>query len=536
MDEEKEITLEIPAVDVEPEDSPTAAIPAEEDGPTVAISAEEDGPTMAIPAEEDGPTVAIPADQPAPEGSAAPAPQFAPPLAGFEPPAEPVRQSFPKVLIPVFLLILVVAAGLGIYLFMNSRGNILLVGIEKTFSQERMINDFRNAMEDGVYTAKYGLEVKAPKGIIFGVPEFTVNAEMTQSMDAEKKEMSLDGKVEFLSFSQSFVACMDDHQILVSLPDLIKTVLKYDYTEDKSKGFLSEAFREGEGPEEWDKFLSEFWDTMDSNQELQQESNGILLQFLEGLEPEKLDKAEFPVDGKNVKCKGYQYTITGDMLIKLWDEYEKLLEKKMKLPEEAKDAMDELDDEVEDALEDMKDITCKVYIWKGRFADIQIESRDFDPIEICFLGGAYPTENMEILMDEGAIEIYGTSEEDKLTRRISLIGSMGKAPSDEDDKEDDGKDEEDEVDLVLLEYTPSSHSLAITIPDELLDELVPSSGMPTGFKASFSLAVEDSADIKKPAEDGKVLNIGTAGEDELEEFVEEVEKYAEKIAEDLFDY
>ncbi|MEY8338299.1 zinc ribbon domain-containing protein [Lachnospiraceae bacterium 62-35] len=278
---------------------------------------------------------------------------------------------------------------------------------------------------------------------------------------------------------------MDEKSLAVSVPELSKKVFLLNYGDDLEKqvednmiirSALSQAGIEASAVESYFTYLWSFYDEADRPFDLPalweryKTGSAAMEEFKEAMTVEKAEPAVFTVNGKEVKCKGYDVVISQEAVIDfiettseffmedddLKGDVREFLSQVLALggremvgmsPEElqikAWKSMEEYADQAIAAMEEsVEDIEITVYVdKKGRMAglngvtSLSLEDGVYDfELEAQFKGGSYVTQNMEsqLSISHGGdtvtfvLEREGVYDKDKLNQnqylRIKGVG------------------------------------------------------------------------------------------------------------------
>ena len=319
-----------------------------------------------------------------------------------------------------------------------------------------------------------------------------------------------------------------DKESISVASSLLNNQYIYNYTEDPDDdSFLAELFEEMEDEgldadtingalKDYYNTLMDFENLNKTNEELIEECKD----HLRDLEVKKADSAEFEVNGKEVKCKGYTVIITEKDMKKLLDSYTKSMkntfEKSMGTILEAADMdiddlMDETFGEAYDAIEDMEDIEIDFYIYKNEIAAIEMEIDD-EKLSVQFQGGDYRAQN--ILVSAAGSKVELTGEKKGNVEKATVKADKETIFSYEfDSKKGDllltVSDGYDDYEIEGINVKSEDDELVVSFDEIDLDGVL--------FDGSFT--IKKDAKIKAMSGDEFILNEAT--EDELMETVQD---------------
>ncbi|MBO5460609.1 MAG: hypothetical protein J5983_02275 [Ruminococcus sp.] len=311
------------------------------------------------------------------------------------------------------------------------------------------------------------------------------------------------------------VAGLDDEYVKLQIPSFSDDVLAYNYTKEKT-GFLADNV---------DQMYLDMVDEMiamvyegNDTEEITKDLKELFTSEYEKLDFEKVDKEEFEINDKDVKCKGYETTISEDTLLDLIDGIEDIYNEyyggsSELMYEMTGDTTEELFDEMRYSFEGMPDMDITFYIYKNKLACINMDV-DGSEAEIRFLGGDIRMQNMEIAADgETVLEIKGkTDGSEETIRMYSYDMEMLKL-------EYESKSGEYTLDIgegsVYVEGVLTSDKKELTLAIDTLEEYGYSYG-------SGSITVSKGASAEKLS--GELVDIGEASEAELMDIVMEYEE------------
>ena len=317
---------------------------------------------------------------------------------------------------------------------------------------------------------------------------------------------------------------------------LLNNQYVYYYTEDLDEdSFLYELFEEMESEgldaDTVNGILKDYYNTLTDYESLNKANEELIEEIKEhfrDLDVEKTDSAEFEINGKDVKCKGYTVTITEKDLKKALDSYTKAMkgtfEKSMGTLLEvadmdAEELMDEAFGEAYDAIEDMEDIDIDFFIYKNQLAAIEIEV-DGEKLSIQFQGGDYRAQNILMKVDGSKLEITGSK--DGNVEKAAIKADKEEIFSYEfDSKKGDLSfvinDGYDEYEIEGINIKSKDDELVIALNEMDLE----------GVILDGSLTVKKAAKLKEMSGDEFSLNDAT--EDDLEEAFEDESAALEEL-------
>lgn len=336
-----------------------------------------------------------------------------------------------------------------------------------------------------------------------------------------KKEMSVSGEIGASVISTNFNFYMNQSKVCFDMKGL--DPVYYDFTEEKD-GDLEDLMGGDVTFDQIDTVLKTLADSDGFVKDLEKANSKALAT----LEFEKADKEEFEVDGKDVKCGGYTTTLDKDAIEAMLEEYKTVLESH----EDIVDLLEEvtgtdLDDMVETITGEMgkdDEVEITFYLYKDQVAAIVVKPKKADKVEVLIEGGSFPTQNMKVKMGKETIyEVKGKEKDGKITQEVYNYGTKTSE----------------------MEYDKESGDISISYTDEYGYSSFTMSGkyekVKGGFKLTFDdiefdsygyTAVDDfeltiqatkGAKIEKVDIDDDALDLGNADEDDLEDYVEDIE-------------
>lgn len=350
--------------------------------------------------------------------------------------------------------------------------------------------------------------------------EAVVNSEevdMEVVFAASKKEKQVSAVVDVPGFGDiEAIAGLDDEYLKLQIPTFSDDVIAYNYVDEKH-GFLVDNV-DAEVIDMLDEALAMAYqgESDTSNEEFAKALVEAVQNQYGSLEFEKVDKEEFEVNGKDVKCKGYAVSITEDVVVDMIDEVGEVIydyygdEIDDLLAAEGLTWYDVIDEMVY-GMEGMPDMDVTFYVYKNKLASIILEIEEYDgTAEILFLGGDYRMQNMEIVADgETVVEIEGEKDG---SEECIVVSSQGMDLMEFCYDTKDGLYSFDIAGELYLEGTIESSNKEFRLNvDELIVE-----GSNIG---SGSISVQKGAEFTEM--DGELFDIGNASESELQSYLME---------------
>lgn len=374
--------------------------------------------------------------------------------------------------------------------------------VEEITNNNQLIKvfDVKDIVGDKNYSVEVDVDTELPS-----VGDISVEGKISVADDLMQASGDLD-----LSFLPSieYIFQLDDHQLKGNIPLLDKYLFTYDYTKNNN-GYLMQQV----DTETLNAALSQAYKAVfeaDLDEDISKELKDTYVEAFKALKYSKIKSSEYAIDGKAVKCKGYEVTMSADEINKLLTATNTIL---INNYEEIMDIGD-IEDYISDY--DGSDLNIDFYIYRNTLAAI-IVNNDEEKIEIQFNGGNYRAQNIKVLENDTEImAVTGSISDGVETVSMSIDNkySLGYAYDTNKDKLTlnftDGYDVYD-IDMEVIR-TKSKLDISMDFID---------------FGDTYiggSLVLSDDADIKNLT--GTEFNIGTATEDDIMGIVEEVYEMA----------
>ena len=311
-------------------------------------------------------------------------------------------------------------------------------------------------------------------------------------------------------------ALLTDEKLKVKIPALTDLVFVYNYTEEP-EGYAFEDFTD-EDFEMLNGSLESIYN-MEQNGEFSQAELKAVKDLLYTLEFEKIEKAEFEINGEYVDCKGYTTTLDEDFTEDLLNTYKDVYIAHM--GEEYEDIIDEMIDELAHGYEEISDIEVDIYLYKKELAAIIITVDGYET-EILFKGGDFRAQNITIAFDgEDIVEVEGaindTVEEKSIFVEDEEFFSYT-YDSQSGDFECYFYDGYYEYEIKDANITLKNGQLTLSADEVSIDDL----------DAKMELTIQKGAKIKKIS--GEEFDFGNASVSDLENLV------YDELGEDLYDF
>lgn len=157
------------------------------------------------------------------------------------------------------------------------------------------------------------------------------SADLTLYKDAEPAALGMDLGVGYAGMDIATLQFyIDEEQVMMAVPELSSRSFVLNYGDDLAGQLEASPYVgpmlawEGVDPEALDSLISQGKSALKEHSEMldlgalwtrYKEGSGAVDELKEAMTVEKIDKKEFTIDGKDVKCKGYHVTVPGDALI-----------------------------------------------------------------------------------------------------------------------------------------------------------------------------------------------------------------------------
>ena len=420
----------------------------------------------------------------------------------------------------VIILILLILGGIRSGLFLSKSGKVLLATNNTLKDMPHFVETLEATAE--IFKDEYTVE--------FNTDEYGV--EIGGAFISADKQKQLTARVEYGGDTIEGLAGLDSDSVKLQVPALSNKVFVYNY-KGKNNGAIMDYVDEDE-IDMINSMLGQLSTSGKDADKLQKKITGIIAKEWKSLKFKSVGKEKFTVNDKDVKCKGYQTTITGDNIWNVMEGSFQVMEEQY--PDlyqyygltyglysyygayDFEDAMDDMKDEMRDALDDMEDIDITIYLYKNQLAAIIIESEDFDDdIKLYFEGGDYRLQNIVLKSGSERISLKGSddgkTEEFKL--RVNGSYSGDDTISLKYDYGDDGRFKiDDGYDSVSGKLYKKGKTVNLSIDgnDSFPD---------------LEFTVTKGAKLQKFK--GVKFDIGNADEDEIEDLVDD-------ISDELYDY
>lgn len=416
----------------------------------------------------------------------------------------------------VIILILLILGGIRSGLFLSKSGKVLLATNNTLKDMPHFVETLEATAE--IFKDEYTVE--------FNTDEYGV--EIGGAFISADKQKQLTARVEYGGDTIEGLAGLDSDSVKLQVPALSDKVFVYNY-KGKNNGAIMDYMDDDE-IDMINSLLEQFATAGKDSDKVQKEIAKIIAKEWKSLKFKSVGKEKFTVNDKDVKCKGYQTTITGDNIWNVMEGCFQVMEEQYQYQypylsydlsyelENLADEMDDMKDEMRDALDDMEDIDITLYLYKNQLAAIIIESEDFDDdIKLYFEGGDYRLQN--IVLKSGSERISLKGSDDGKTEEFKLKGRNGSNSYDivslKYDYGDDGRFKIDNgYDSVSGKLYKKGKTVNLSIDgnDSFPD---------------LEFTVTKGAKLQKFK--GVKFDIGNADEDEIEDLVDD-------ISDELYDY
>lgn len=443
-----------------------------------------------------------------------------------EPIGQPVQENKPKSKLPIIIgsvvgavviVLLLVFSGIKSGLFLGKSGKVLLA----TSNTLKHMPHFVETLEPMIglvedeFTVEFNTKVEG--------------VEIGGSFINSTKQKQVTAKVDYAGGSIEGLAGIDSDSVKVQVPDLSKKVFVYNYKKGNT-GYIVDMI----GDEYIDLINSTLEQIVStgksSTDKIEKEVADVVLKELKSLKFKSTAKEEFTVNEKDVMCKGYQTTITGENIWNIingsyqavLDNYKSVadafLESVPYMETTSGDIIDYsvyLESELsylEDELDNMEDVVISFYIYKNQLAAIVVEDEDFeDDIQLCFEGGDYRLQN--ITLKSGSYRMSLKGSDDGTKEKFKLKEKYGA----------------DGYELASFEYNYESGKYKIEFDGDSFSGKLLKEGKTTKISIDensdydipdMEFAITRGAKIQKFT--GDEFDIGNADEDDIYDLLEDI--------------
>ena len=433
------------------------------------------------------------------------------PIGGNGAPAKKAPKKIVWIVGGVAAVAVVVVAGVCSGAFLSKQNKILLATKNTLEDMPQVVQDVNFA--DIVASGKYTVGVKAD-----------IEGEGFEgTLKCKDAQMQADGTVSISGMGDiDFLVNLDDEQISASIPMLTDDILVYNYTEEKD-GYIVDLLGE-DGIASIDSALSEITSPKEQSK-VAQEVVSVIYDEYKALDIKNADKEEFKVDGKDRKCKGYEFTVTEDNVLNVLDGIEDIYDEYY---EEAADTLDVdmgyVFSELRSEVRGMEDINVEVYVYKNKLAAVVAGVEDYySTFTLLFQGGDCRMQNIKLIAEDrydeySVFELKGKTKDSKETYDLSIGDGTYEIGLTYNHKSGDySLDYRDYWSSLYAEGNLQSSSKGVTFT---LDEL---GGDGASLNTDIEVSVSKGAQFEKMS--GDTLDIGNLSESDLRELVLGMQDY-----------
>ncbi len=368
-------------------------------------------------------------------------------------------------IIAIIAAVAVVVAGVLFYcLYWNNPHRALMSATKKTlFDGGYLFEEIGKYKPDSV---KNGVDVNLEmeeKSSYSDGDKHSYDSSVNVKMARDGSAIQLSGSVEADGDKPvDFKAEFNDTAIKVNVDKILDGTAVYDYKSD-DYGYLDDLLDDEAdlGQESLNKVVEMIYkmlvksDTADLGK-----TEKAVKKRLDEIKIESTGSEKYEVDGKERNCKGYTMTITGDDMADIveiaCDTFAESMQKEMD------DLWSEIEDEFEDSMDDliyelehMEDIDISYWLYKGKFACVEVEYDGDLAFGIQFLGGDFRLQNVEVYDEDGDTFFIVEGERDGDEDIFTFIDVNGK-----------GEEEE----ILTMTFNCKDKTLTIEQSDENNDE------------------------------------------------------------------
>ena len=258
--------------------------------------------------------------------------------------------------------------------FLSPQNKVLLATARTFEDQTHLVEDLGDAAElfQDDFTGNVAVSVQ---GVDLGF-----NLAYSDSKIQLSSDVSGAVSAEASAILQNSIAEIDEDEVKLYLPSLSSQVLTYNFKNEKN-GYLADNY-----PEQLNTIDEALTSLMENKEQDEIKADLILALMKEWktLDFEKAEKDTFTVNGKEVKCGGYEVAVTRETIDGFVDAVEAVFTKYYGNEYQITDAFESFKEEYDT----MSDAKFAFYIYKGKLACIRIVNVDYDEkVDICFEGG-----------------------------------------------------------------------------------------------------------------------------------------------------
>lgn len=408
----------------------------------------------------------------------------------------------------VIILILLIFGGIRSGLFLSKSGKVLLATGNTLKDMPHFVETLEATAE--IFKDEYTVE--------FNTDEYGV--EIGGAFISADKQKQLTARVEYGGDTIEGFAGVDSDSVMVQVPALSNKVFVYNYKGENTGAIMD--YVDDDGIDMVNSLLEQIGTSGNDSYKVREKIAGVIAKEWKSLKFKSVGKEEFTVNDKDVMCKGYQTTITGDNIWNVIEGSYQAIEDQslyalVDILARRVNIMLIRWDYLEDDLEDLEDVDVTFYLYKNQLAAIIIENEDLDDdIKLYFEGGDYRLQNIILKSGSERISLKGSDDGTTEKFKLRVKGSYSDdAISLEYDYGDDGRFKMDNGYASVsgkLYKKGKTVNLSIDGNDSFPD---------------LDFTVTKGARLQKF--NGDKFDIGNADEDEIEDLVDD-------ISDELYDY
>ena len=399
----------------------------------------------------------------------------------------------------------IIGAGIGIYFIVLGNGlsqvSMAVINTAKEFTENNLLYqtlDIKDIVDDKEYSIDAEIETEVPM-----IGDIYVEADVAVVPDYIQTNGNID-----LSYIPplQYTMQLDDTYLKAKTPFLEDYLFVYDYTKINDNSLMDNLDQDT-----INATLSQMYTMVfksDFNDDVSDEINDLLKKELGKNKFSHVKSADYTIDGRQVKCKGYKVTLMADSINNILDGVNAIMQ------ENYKDAisMSAYDlEEISREIKEMGNIDVTFYIYQKELADIQLETENGDMAELIFEGGSYRAQNIELIENDEQIFAINGSTENGVEKNLLRV---------------------EDKDIVSYVYDTAKKDLTLTIYGEN-DSYNVNMDIERSKSELFidldyfdfgdtyiggSLKIRDGASVEPI--DGKEFNIGTASEEDINDLIE----------------
>ncbi|MBQ3600251.1 MAG: hypothetical protein II992_03485, partial [Lachnospiraceae bacterium] len=333
---------------------------------------------------------------------------------------------------------------------------------------------------------------------------------MDMNIASNEKKAQLNGTVQYEGVEADYLLELSPEKCVLASEALLPKMITY-YVDGENNGYITEEFTE-EQLKSFNDMIKSLFETSKESKEVNNALVDAVKEEFENLEFEKVDEKKFEIGDKEIGCKGYKTVVTGENILNIYDAYVDSMVSYMETLgiEEEAISVEDLKDSIDK--EDTADLYF--YLYEGSVVSMEFTDEK-ESIELRFLGKDSRMDHIEVWANGEklvAIKNDKTGKTDNVVFTVQGLNVLEFVYDGETGAFSISSPVSSEIPSITGTIEVGNDSVKFALDETYIPDL---------GDVAISVGVSKGANFKEAS--GEELNIGTASEEEIQAYVEEVQ-------------